>query len=355
MLDFFGLTRTELATKLAEELDLKPFRARQIFSWVYKRNVTDPRLMSDLGVELRERLVTMLRFPETPIKARQISRDGTRKYLFELDNGTFVESVFIKQEHRNTLCVSSQYGCGMGCTFCRTATMGFQRHLSVSEIVRQVYRVAEDCRSFGDTFQNIVFMGMGEPLHNVQNLITAVRILKDDLGFGLGGRKITVSTSGLVPGIVKFGAANLDVNLAVSLNATTDQVRTKIMPVNRAFPLQVLLQALREFPMGKKKQITFEYVMLDGVNDTAADLARLPGLIAGIPSKVNLIPYNFNAGLGLGASPIERIEEWQRELLARGVNTTVRWSKGPDIDAACGQLAVNRAEGTTNRLDARVP
>jgi 23S rRNA (adenine2503-C2)-methyltransferase len=343
--DFFSMSRQEFAEFLKAKFGLPAFRAQQIFSWVYRKNVEDIEAMTDLSAELRAQLATVLRFPRAPWRDRQISSDGTRKYLFELDSGALIESVFIKQRNlkagtaRNTLCISSQVGCGMGCAFCRTATMGYQRHLSASEIVRQVRGALHDAVEFGDTFQNIVFMGMGEPLHNLKNVVRAIQVLRDSFGFGLGGRKITVSTSGLVPAIKKFGAANLDVNLAVSLNATTDEVRDQVMPINKTFPLQELLGCLKEFPLSPRKYITFEYVMLAGVNDTPADLERLPALMRGIRSKVNLIPYNSNAGLGFTAPSKDVIDRWYRRLMQQGINATIRWSKGPDIDAACGQLA----------------
>lgn len=215
--------------------------------------------------------------------------------------------------------------------------MGLRRHLSASEILRQVMAVIADSRSFGDTFTNVVFMGMGEPLHNLPNIRTAVRVLTDMHGLGIAPRKITVSTVGLVPAIREFGAT-VPANIAVSLNATTDEVRSQIMPINQRYPLGQLLEVLREYPANKRRRITIEYVMLHGVNDTTEDLRRLPGLLKGVPAKVNLIPYNANAGLGFRTPPEEWVAQWQRKLHEKGVEVTVRWSKGRDIDAACGQL-----------------
>lgn len=346
--DFYGLTREELAALLKERFDAPAFRAAQIFQWVYKHGRTDFTEMTNLSREMRTSLGDLFEFKEAPIRSRQISRDGTRKYLFELEQGAAIESVMIKQPTRMTLCVSSQVGCGMGCAFCRTATMGFQRHLSTSEIIRQVRGVIKDAANFGDMFQNIVFMGMGEPLHNLRGVVNALKILTDPMAFAIGPRKITVSTSGLVPAIEKFGPSGLDVSLAVSLNATTDEVRSQIMPVNKAFPIERLLAALRVYPVKPRKQITIEYVLLAGVNDTDEDLARLPRLLRGIPCKVNLIPYNSNAGLGFDPPSRETVQRWHRTLAGRGLNTTVRWSKGQDIDAACGQLAVNAQRPARN-------
>ena len=339
---FFDLDRPALEEIFDRELGLPRYRAAQLFNWVYKKGVTDVALMTNFGKDARDKLQGLFSFPVATVRDRQISVDGTRKYLFALADGRAVESVMIKQPNRMTLCVSSQVGCGMGCKFCRTATMGFVRNLTASEIVQQVRGVIEDAKNFDDMFSNIVFMGMGEPLHNLKNVTTAIRILTDEQGFEIAPRRVTVSTSGLVTAVRKFGQERLNVCLAVSLNATTDEVRSVIMPVNKAFPLSELLGALREFPLEGRKKITFEYVMLHGINDTVEDLRRLPKLLNGIQSKVNLIPYNENAGLGYKAPPREWVYEWQSNLLKKGLDATVRWSKGADISAACGQLATER-------------
>jgi len=217
--------------------------------------------------------------------------------------------------------------------------MGLKRNLSASEIIRQVLAVIEDAKNFGDMFQNIVFMGMGEPLHNYKPLMAALEILKDPHGLNISGRKITVSSVGLVPAIERFGKSGVEVNLAISLNATTDQVRREIMPITKAYPISDLLQCLKNFPLRKRKRITIEYVMLSGVNDSKEDLQRLPLLLRGIPVKINLIPYNNNAELGFKAPSKELLLAWQDRLLRSGIETTIRWSKGSDIKAACGQLA----------------
>lgn len=339
--DFYDLTRDELVRVLKDKFNLPSFRATQLFEWIYRKGTRDFHSMSNVGAELRNQLGTFFSLPELKIKDRQISSDGTRKYLFEIGNGDLVEAVMIKQPTRMTLCVSSQVGCGMNCQFCRTATMGFKRNLTASEIIQQVVGVLEDAKNFNDSFSNIVFMGMGEPLHNIKNVIKALKILGDQKGFALSSRKITVSTVGLVPAIKKFGAEGGLANLAVSLNATTDEVRSKIMPINDRFPIADLLKTLREFPLKARKRITIEYVMLHGVNDSEDDLARLPKILKGIPSKVNLIPYNENAGLGWKTPPAEYVHYWLRELQKRDIDVTIRWSKGQDIKAACGQLATN--------------
>jgi 23S rRNA (adenine2503-C2)-methyltransferase len=338
--DFFAFSQDELKAFLTQELSLPAFRASQLFDWVYKQELTDLSRMNNLSAVLRQQFGQMFLFPEAQIAERQISTDGTRKYLFELSSGSKVESVMIKQPKRMTLCVSSQVGCGMGCHFCRTASMGFRRNLSTSEILQQVRGVIKDAKNFSDSFQNIVFMGMGEPLHNYDNVLRALRILRDPRAFNFSGRKITISSVGLVPAIEKFGQSGVDVNLAVSLNATTNEIRSQIMPINKAFPIERLLETLRNFPLKPRRRITIEYVMLKGVNDSDQDLQRLPKLLRGIPSKVNLIPYNDNTGLGFYQPDRSVIQHWLDGLLRAGVDTTIRWSKGNDISAACGQLAV---------------
>ncbi|MBN8550678.1 MAG: 23S rRNA (adenine(2503)-C(2))-methyltransferase RlmN [Deltaproteobacteria bacterium] len=353
--DFFNFSREELAALLQERFGASSYRSTQLFQWVYRQGVRDLALMSNLAKEFRDDLKDFFHFPLPPIVDRQISSDGTRKYLFELEHGSNIESVMIKQPQRMTLCVSSQVGCGMACAFCRTGTMGFHRNLSTSEIVRQVLGVIEDAKNFDDMFQNIVFMGMGEPLHNYDGVVRAVKILTDPQGLAIPPRKITISSVGLVPAIKKFGESGVDANLAISLNATTDEVRSQIMPINKAYPIRVLLETLKGIPAKRRKKITMEYVMLAGVNDSDADMRRLPRLVEGLPVKINLIPYNENAGLGFKTPAVDQIHAWQDYLTQRGLNTTIRWSKGQDIDAACGQLAVNKVGERPKRRVAAQP
>jgi 23S rRNA (adenine2503-C2)-methyltransferase len=336
---FFDLSFDELADLLYTRHGLPRFRAGQVFEWVYRKRITDFSLMTNISKEVRAILSETFDFPVPQWRDRQISKDGTRKYLFEVSEGGLVEAVMIKQPTRMTLCVSSQVGCGMGCKFCRTATMGFGRHLKTSEILQQVLGVIDDAKNFDDMFSNVVFMGMGEPLHNFDGVTRALSLMTDPRGLAIGGRKITVSSVGLVPAIERFGQLRTGVNLAISLNATTDDIRKEIMPINKAYPLERLRECLKSFPLKKGRRITIEYVMLHGVNDTAEDLKRLPKILRGIPSKINLIPYNENAGLGFSAPPKAWIAEWQSKLNDLGFCTTVRWSKGADISAACGQLA----------------
>ena len=336
--DFFGFDQTELAAFLKSEFNLPAFRARQLFQWVYQRGVYDIEQMSDLGKELREKLASRISIRPPSFHTREISNDGTRKYLFEVGAGDLVESVMIKQPERMTLCVSSQVGCALGCTFCRTGTMGLKRNLTTAEIIGQFVAVRDDAKNFGDMYSNVVFMGMGEPLHNYDNVTRALRIITNSLALGIGTRKVTVSTSGLVPSLKRLCTEGPDVNIAISLNSTSDEVRSKVMPVNNRWNLSELLQTLREAPLKPRKWFTIEYVMLSGVNDTDADLERLPKILRGVKAKINLIPYNSNAGLGFSPPDENKIRSWQKRLIDRGFVCTVRWSKGKDINAACGQL-----------------
>jgi 23S rRNA (adenine2503-C2)-methyltransferase len=219
--------------------------------------------------------------------------------------------------------------------------MGLKRSLSTSEIIRQVRGVLEDAKNFGDSFSNIVFMGMGEPLHNFDGVTRAVKLLTDPIGFGMSPRKVTVSTVGLVPAIRKLAASDVSVSLAVSLNATTDEIRSQVMPINDRFPISELLDAIKAFPVGPRKKVTIEYVMLGGLNDTEDDRKRLAKMMRGMPVKINLIPYNDNAGLGFNSPSREWVYEWQRYMSSQGLQAFIRWSKGADIAAACGQLATN--------------
>lgn len=324
---------------LLERFAASPYRAGQLFKWVYRKHVLDPLKMSDLSKTLRRELAALFCFPSLRLIKRLISADGSRKYVLEGGRGDLVEAVMVHQEKRLTLCVSSQVGCALGCIFCRTGSMGYKRNLSASEMVRQILVLEEDAKNFKQSFQNIVFMGMGEPLQNIGELRRALAIIGDNHGLGVSGRRVTVSTAGLVPAIDELGSLGLDVNLAVSLNATTDEVRSFLMPINKAYPLQKLLESLRRFPLKRRKRITIEYVLIAGVNDSDGDLHRLPGLLHGLRVKINLIPYNPAVRADFRAPPLERLNQWHDTLLKKGIETTIRWSKGSDIQGACGQLA----------------
>jgi 23S rRNA (adenine2503-C2)-methyltransferase len=268
------------------------------------------------------------------------SSDGTRKCLFLLEDGNEIESVIIPEDNRLTICISTQVGCPLACSFCVTGLGGVKRNLRVSEIVGQVQGAIRSLNP-GERLTNIVVMGMGEPLLNYDNVVKALRICLSEDGLNFSHRRVTLSTAGVVPNIYRLGR-DLPVNLAVSLNATTEELRRQIMPITRRYPLPELLEACRQFPLQHKKQITFEYVMLAGLNDSLEDAARLFKLLKGIKAKVNLIPYNENAWSGYTAPKYEVVKAFQNYLVQRHMMAAVRWSRGPDIGAACGQLGVSR-------------
>jgi 23S rRNA (adenine2503-C2)-methyltransferase len=337
------------------------YRAKQIFHWVYQRFETDWEQMSDVSKATRSWLKENVEIFRLTERHSQQAMDGTMKFLWNLPDGKTVESVIIPaalqtdeegetpadsrlagreataplqsgQWGRLTACISSQVGCAMACKFCLTGVQGLDRHLSAHEIVAQVYELRRLA-----PISNIVFMGMGEPLHNFENVVKACEILIDPDGLGLSRRKVTVSTSGLVPAIDELGK-RVAVSLAISLNGTTDEQRTAIMPVNKRWPIAELLAACRRFPLGGHRRITFEYVMLKGLNDSLEDAARMLKLLEGIPAKINLIPFNEHAAAEYKRPADETVRAFQRYLLDRGLTATVRISRGRDILAACGQL-----------------
>ena len=326
------------------------FRAAQILRWIFQQGARSVDEMTNLSRGLRQLLGNEFELSSPRVVRRSVSEDGTRKLLFGLADGAEVESVIIPMPRpgeppRLTLCISSQVGCGMGCAFCATATLGFRRNLTAAEIVDQVTTarlevVGEDrpLPAGHEPIHNIVFMGMGEPLHNLNAVISAIGILTAEWGPMFSPRRITVSTVGLIPPIPRL-LEETGVNLAVSLSATTNAIRSRIMPVNRKYPVEALLAACRELPLPRRRRITFEYVMLDGENDSLDDARRLGGLLRGIRSKVNLIPFNPFPGNPFRPSARAAIEAFRGELLTQGVHATVRESRGRDIQAACGQLA----------------
>ena len=341
LIDLKNLTLNELSALLAE-MGQKPFRAKQVIRWIYGRGVTSFADMTDLSKEFREALALRATISDWQPEVVEDSRDGTRKYLFRLTDGQTIETVRIPMEgERATLCISTQVGCAMQCSFCLTGTFGLVRNLEPGEIVNQV------CAAFKDgPINNIVLMGMGEPLHNLDNVVKALQILFLDDGFGYGARKVTLSTSGLVPQMRELGQ-RIRVNLAVSLNATTDAVRDQLMPINRRYPLKELMAACRDYPLQPRQRITFEYILIRGVNDTPQDAKRLVGLLHGVKAKVNLIPYNEHEGSSFQAPTDESIEVFQTYLLSRDIVAIRRSSKGQDISAACGQLKgkLDKAQG----------
>lgn len=309
------------------------FRATQVFKWIYQHDARSFQEMSNISKDLRAELEAKAYISNLEPEAVEVGGDGTRKYLFGLADGNSVESVLIPDEGRNTLCISSQVGCAMGCAFCLTGTFRLTRNLTTAEIVNQIMAVRRDVE-----IRNIVMMGMGEPLHNLDNVIPAIQIMIDGNGLQLSNRRVTVSTCGLAPEMGRLGRELPNVNLAVSLNATTDELRDRIMPVNRRYPLKELLRACREFPLPGRRKVTFEYVMLGGLNDTLEDAKRLLRLISDIPNKVNLIPFNEFEGCEFRSPTRVAIDAFHKYLIDRHVTVITRDSRGSDISAACGQL-----------------
>ena len=325
--------------ELMVELDEKPFRGRQLYKWIYKNRVFDFGAMSDLRRELRVRLEQMAYIGLPRIADQQESGDGTRKFLLELDDRNVVESVLIEDDSsgRMTLCLSSQSGCPLGCVFCATGIFGYRRNLSAGEIVAQPLLVRS---LYGDeAFDNVVFMGMGEPLLNYDNVMAAIEIMTDSLGLMLGARKITISTAGVIPGIRRLTQSGSKANLALSLNAANDDLRRRLMPVARQFPLEGVMEAVREWTAVRKRRVTFEYIIFKGINDSEADALALAQLVRGIPCKINLLAYNPVGGAGFRRPNDDEVDRFAKILYPRTQAVTVRKSRGQDIDAACGQLA----------------
>jgi 23S rRNA (adenine2503-C2)-methyltransferase len=338
-----GLSTSELC-QLVESLGEPAFHGRQIYRAIYGRRCFNFEEMTDLSTGLRERLnaVALINLPRP--HTTQISVDGTRKYLLELSDGQKIESVFIPEERRNTLCISTQVGCPMECRFCLTALLGFTRNLTVGEIVGQIFLILKDRgtdQASSSEPVNIVLMGMGEPLLNFDNVTKALALMADPQGMGISPHRITLSTVGLVPKITALGKAAVVPNLAISLSATTDEVRDRLMPINKKYPIGTLLQACAQFPLRRSQRITFEYVLIAGVNDSDEDARRLVKLLAPLRSKVNLLALNPGKE-GLRPSSPERVKRFQELLSSRGLPVTIRRPRGADIFAACGQL--HRAE-----------
>lgn len=308
------------------------YRATQIFKWLYQHDVGSFEEMTNVSKTLRAELAQTAWISRLEPEAVEIGKDGTRKYLFRLEDGNAVESVVIPDEDRNTLCISSQAGCAMQCAFCLTGTFQLTRNLTTAEIVNQILAVRRDVE-----IRNIVMMGMGEPLHNLENVIPALQIMVDDNGLQFSTRRVTVSTCGLVPELERLGR-EVTVNLAVSLNATTDALRDQIMPVNKAYPIATLLAALKQFPLPGRRKITIEYVLLGGLNDTLEDAKRLVRLLSDVPCKINLIPFNPHEGADFVPPTRAALDAFHKYLLDRHFTVITRDSRGSDISAACGQL-----------------
>ena len=339
--NLIGLQRSGLEQFFAS-IGEKPFRARQVMQWIHQRGVVDFDTMTDLSKALRARLAETAEVALPEVISEHASGDGTAKWLFKSGGGQAIETVFIPEPGRGTLCISSQVGCAMDCAFCATGRQGFNRNLSAAEIVGQVWYAnnALPRRPNGEpAVTNVVFMGMGEPLANYRNLVPALEILLDDLAYGLSRRRVTVSTSGIVPHIDRLGQ-DCNVSLAVSLHAANDKLRDEIVPINRMHPINELLEACwRYAALRANRYITFEYVMLKGVNDSLEDANQLARLLRHRPAKINQIPFNPVPNSGFVRSPDSVVEAFQSRLRQKGLVTTIRRTRGDDIDAACGQLA----------------
>ncbi len=333
-----GYTRHDFE-RILTELGQKPFHGRQVYKWIYKSLEFDFELMTDLKKELRALLDNRFSVALPNVAAREKSADGTEKFLFELVDGEAVESVLIPDETsgRVTLCISSQVGCPLACAFCATGQLGFRRNLTVGEIVGQVMAIRRLCGT--EAFENIVFMGMGEPLLNFDRVMRATEIMTDSLGLMIGARRITVSTVGIVSGIRRLAKSGSKVNLAISLNAPTDDMRRTIMPVAHTYPLDQLMDAVREWTSVRTKRVTFEYILFRGINDSREQALELARLVAGIPCKINLLAYNPIEGAAFDRPDEADVEVFAQTLYPRAPAVTVRKSRGVDIAAACGQLA----------------
>lgn len=330
-----------LLREFFESIGEKSFRAGQILKWIYHQGVTDFEQMTNLSFDLRKRLQQIAEINPPRVLSTQTSQDGTQKWLMGFGGGNAVETVFIPEPKRGTLCISSQVGCALNCSFCSTGAQGFSRNLSTGEIIGQVWLAAQALgheRNGKKRITNVVLMGMGEPLLNFEAVAAALSLLRDDLGFGLAAKRVTLSTAGLVPGIYRL-RETIDVALAVSLHAPEDELRETLVPLNRKYPIRELMQACADYVSDKhKRTVTFEYTLIDGVNDHPEHARKLVKLLRRLPSKLNLIPFNPFPGTAYRCSSESRILAFQKIVMQGGLIATVRKTRGDDIDAACGQL-----------------
>jgi 23S rRNA (adenine2503-C2)-methyltransferase len=334
-IELMGMSLSDLQTFAVDVLEDKPFRGKQLFKWIYQKKVTDFSLMTDVSKKARAKLVGLAKISRLDERVVQKSSDGTMKFLWGLHDDLQVESVLIPETTRMTLCISTQVGCPIDCDFCVTAKGGFTRNLEKGEILGQI--VQAQLHSPDIPITNIVLMGMGEPLLNLDNVIETMETAQDPDGLGMSHRKITLSTVGLIPQMKELGERSR-INLAVSLHGTTEEQRSAIMPINRKYSLVELVAAMKAFPLPNRKAITIEYILLKGVNDSIADAHRLAKLLRGLKSKVNLIPYNKNPYTQYERPENKDILAFQEVLMSKGLHTITRLNRGGDIDAACGQL-----------------
>lgn len=343
-MNIYGLTRLKLEDKL-KEVGEKPFRATQIFEWLYKKGVSSFDQMSNISKASIEILKQTFSIDLIKLVKKQVSRDGTKKYLFELNDGNRVEAVLMKHDYGNSVCVSSQVGCAMGCKFCASGKYGKVRNLEVDEMVSEILMVASDLEKDEERLSHVVIMGIGEPFENYDNVLDFIRIINDAKGLEIGSRHITVSTCGIVPKIYEFANFDLQVNLAISLHFPNNDLRCQFMPVNKAYPLEQLIEALKYYFNKTSRRVTFEYILLDGINDTKKCMEELASITKEVTSYVNLIPLNETDGK-FKPTPLTKANAFKDGLLKLGVNATLRKEHGSDIDAACGQLRIK--EGRLN-------
>jgi 23S rRNA (adenine2503-C2)-methyltransferase len=337
MLTIYDLNLKQMEQMLAGK-GQKPYRAKQIYSWLYRKRCGSFAEMTDLPAALTAQLGTEYTLEPVSEISRQVARDKTTKYLFELEDGASVETVLMHFHFGESLCVSSQVGCNMGCTFCASGLLKKQRNLTAGEMVGQVLYVQKQLDEEGKRLNNIVIMGTGEPFDNYENVMRFCEIINSDHGLAIGARHITISTCGIVPKINEFAAGHYQYNLAISLHAPNDELRSRLMPVNRAYPLDVLMESLRSYSEDNHRRLTFEYILLSGVNDTDDHARQLAGLIRGMNAYVNLIPYNEVDENGFRTADERKALHFYDILMKNGVKATLRSKHGEDIDAACGQL-----------------
>ncbi|MCM3569112.1 23S rRNA (adenine(2503)-C(2))-methyltransferase RlmN [Neobacillus mesonae] len=342
----YSLQLQELKDWLQENGE-KPFRAEQIFDWLYKKRVADFEDMSNLSKGLREKLANQFQITTLNTVIQQTSSDGTIKFLFELHDGFSIETVLMRHDYGNSVCVTTQVGCRIGCTFCASTLGGLKRHLEAGEIVAQVVKVQKALDESDERVSSVVIMGIGEPFDNYDNMLSFLKIINHEKALNIGARHITVSTSGIVPKIYKFADENMQINFAVSLHAPNTELRTKLMPINKAFKLDDLMKAVRYYIDKTGRRVSFEYGLFGGVNDSTEHAEELADLITDLKCHVNLIPVNYVPERDYVRTPREKIFAFEKTLKNRGINVTIRREHGHDIDAACGQLrAKERKEET---------
>lgn len=330
-----------------KEQDEKPFRAAQIFEWLYEKRVTSFDAMSNLSKELREKLKAQFAITTLKTVIKQTSQDGTIKFLFELHDGYTIETVLMRHEYGNSVCVTTQVGCRIGCTFCASTLGGLKRNLEAGEIVAQVLKVQQALDETDERVSSVVIMGIGEPFDNFEEMLAFLKIINHDNGLNIGARHITVSTSGIIPKIYQFADEQMQINFAVSLHAPNTEIRSRLMPINKAYKLPKLMEAIEYYIQKTGRRVSFEYGLFGGVNDQVHHAEELADLLKGIKCHVNLIPVNYVPERDYVRTPREQIFLFEKTLKERGVNVTIRREQGHDIDAACGQLRAKERQEET--------